>query len=89
MSCLGLLRNKLRYLGSEKQLLEIVRNLLVDVRSHTPRLQRIVIRILRFTEVDVWEEERADVQVTCAQLGIEMKVIHYELSPGLWTYEEF
>lgn len=75
--------------GSENQLLETVRNLLVDVRSHTPRLQRVVIRILRFTEVDVWEEERAHVQATCAQLDIEMMVIHDELSPGLWTYEKF
>lgn len=70
---------------NELKLLKLVRNLLVDVKSLTPHLKRIFIRIYHVMDVDLWGEKRADVGAECARVGIEMDVVHYELSPGLWT----
>ena len=63
-----------------------VRELLVDLRSHSPSLKRIVIRQMAWfpEQRGNCEKERGELQADCAVAGIDFQVVFDWLSPGLW-----
>ncbi|THC91499.1 hypothetical protein EYZ11_009030 [Aspergillus tanneri] len=75
--------------SGEVKLHDCVRYLLIDLRSHSPNLKRVAIRQSMGSPVGTkgWEKERAELQVECAQVGIELQLVFDYLSPGLWTQE--
>lgn len=88
---LCLQRNSQEMMGQtwdwETNLHDCVRELLVDLRSHSPSLKRIVIRqIAWFPEQrGDCEKERRELQADCALAVIDFQVVFDSLSPGLWT----
>ena len=70
---------------SQNQLFCIVQHLLGNVKSHTPHLKRITVRIMNNKNPNSYLEERGEVQAMCGWTGIDMEVVFDELSPGLWT----
>lgn len=79
---------------SERELLEVFRYILAGLESYTPHLTRITIRMLFWIrsleeEHDLCFEERAALQAECARAGVELAIVFDELSPGLWTQEDF
>lgn len=73
----------------ERDLFQVVRYILAGLESHTPHLKRITIRMLTWLSCqhsslsEVW----AELQAECAQAGIELAAVFYELSPGLWKQD--
>lgn len=71
----------------ETNLLDRVRELLVDLRSHSPRLKRVVIRQMAWfpEQRGDFEKERQEMRADCSLAGIDFHVVFDWLSPGLWT----
>lgn len=71
----------------ETQLHDCVRNLLDDLRLHSPNLKRVAIRHLQLPPKDkeYFAKQRAELSEACAQAGVELEVVFDYLSPGLWT----
>lgn len=73
----------------ETNLLDRVRELLVDLRSHSPKLKRVVIRQMAWfpEQHEDYEEKREELGAECALAGVDFQVVCDWLSPGLWTYK--
>ena len=73
----------------ETNLLDCVRELLVDLRSHSPKLKKVVIRQMAWfpEQHGDCEKERQEIQADCALAGVDFHVVFDWLSPGLWTYQ--
>lgn len=65
----------------------LVRDLLCDLRSHSPALRRIILRQLVCSPVrqNAFKKERHEVQAECALAGVDLQVVYDWLSPGLWA----
>lgn len=73
--------------NSEQELLGLVGDMLRDLRSHSPALKRIVLRIEDSDSypLDTVINERQGIQTLCELAGVDLQVIYDSLSPGLWS----
>lgn len=71
----------------ETDLHDLVRDLLCDLRSHSPALRRIILRQLVCFPVgqNAFEKKRHEIQAECALAGVDLQVVYDWLSPGSWA----
>ena len=71
----------------ETDLLDLVRDLLWDLRSHSPALRQIILwhLVCSLVDQDTFKKGWHEVQVECALAGVDLQVMYDWLSPGLWA----